>query len=152
VAAIDDCVVPYVVDLVTVDVSYLRVADAVRSLLRLRLAPQAGLVALIKPTFELRAGSLVTDARAVRHAIHIAAETIDATGWRAEAYTHPCCHRRRRRYRSVRTRPQGASAQGLGRRDARSTIRYGGSRLVAHARRSTLLCVVKVLPAVLADQ
>ena len=76
-AAIDDHVVPEVVDLVTVDVSYLPVADAVRSLRWLRLAPQAGLVALIKPTFELRASSLVTDARAVRHAIHIAVEAID---------------------------------------------------------------------------
>jgi 23S rRNA (cytidine1920-2'-O)/16S rRNA (cytidine1409-2'-O)-methyltransferase len=89
VAAIDDCAVPEVVDLVTIDVSYLPVADAVRSLRRLRLAPQAVLVALIKPTFELRASSLVTDARAVRHAINIAVEAIDATGWRAEACTIP---------------------------------------------------------------
>jgi 23S rRNA (cytidine1920-2'-O)/16S rRNA (cytidine1409-2'-O)-methyltransferase len=89
VAAIGHRVVPEVVDLVTVDVSYLPVADAVRSLLRLRLAPQAGLVALIKPTFELRASSLVTDAMAVRHAIHLAVEAIDATGWRAQACTIP---------------------------------------------------------------
>lgn len=89
VATLDHRVVPDVVDLVTVDVSYLPVADAVRSLLRLRLAPQAGLVALIKPTFELRAGTLVTDTRAVRHAIHIAVEAIDAIGWRAEACTIP---------------------------------------------------------------
>jgi 23S rRNA (cytidine1920-2'-O)/16S rRNA (cytidine1409-2'-O)-methyltransferase len=89
VAALDDRVVPEVVDLVTVDLSYLPVADAVGSLRRLRLAPQAGLVALIKPTFELRASSLVTDARAVRHAIQIAVNAIDATGWRAEACTIP---------------------------------------------------------------
>jgi 23S rRNA (cytidine1920-2'-O)/16S rRNA (cytidine1409-2'-O)-methyltransferase len=89
VAAIDNCVIPEVVDLVTVDVSYLPVADTVRSLRRLRLAPQAGLVALIKPTFELRASSLVTDARAVRHAIQIAVEAIEVTGWRAEACTIP---------------------------------------------------------------
>jgi 23S rRNA (cytidine1920-2'-O)/16S rRNA (cytidine1409-2'-O)-methyltransferase len=89
VAAIDHRVVPQVVDLVTIDVSYLPVADAVSSLLRLRLAPQAGLVALIKPTFELRASTLITEARAVHHAIDIAIEAIDATGWRAEACTIP---------------------------------------------------------------
>ena len=89
VAAIDHHVVPEVVDLVTVDVSYLPVAGAVGSLRRLRLARQAGLVALVKPTFELRASSLVTDARAVRHAIHIAVEAIDASGWRTEACTIP---------------------------------------------------------------
>lgn len=89
VAALDHRVVPEVVDPVTVDVSYLPVADAVRSLVRLWLAPRAGLVALIKPTFELRAGSLVTDPKAVQHAIHRAVEAIDATGWRAEACTIP---------------------------------------------------------------
>jgi 23S rRNA (cytidine1920-2'-O)/16S rRNA (cytidine1409-2'-O)-methyltransferase len=89
VAAIDDRAIPEVVDLVTVDVSYMPVAEAVGSLRRVRLAPQAGLVALIKPTFELRASSLVTDARAVRHAIQTAVEAIDATGWRAEACTIP---------------------------------------------------------------
>ena len=89
VAALDDHIIPDVVDFVTVDVSYLPVAGAVASLRRLRLAPQAGLVALIKPTFELRASSLVTNARAVRHAIHIAIGSIDATDWRAEACTIP---------------------------------------------------------------
>jgi 23S rRNA (cytidine1920-2'-O)/16S rRNA (cytidine1409-2'-O)-methyltransferase len=89
VAALDHRLVPEVVDLVTIDVSYLPVADAVSSLRRLRLAPQAGLVALIKPTFELRASTLITDARAVHHAIRIAIAAIDATGWRAEACTTP---------------------------------------------------------------
>jgi 23S rRNA (cytidine1920-2'-O)/16S rRNA (cytidine1409-2'-O)-methyltransferase len=89
VATVDQRVVPEVVDLVTVDVSYLQVADAVGSLFRLRLAARAGLVALIKPTFELRASRLVTDASAVHHAIHVAVRAIEATGWQTEASTIP---------------------------------------------------------------
>lgn len=89
VAALDDRVVPEVVDLVTLDLSYLSVADAVGSLLRLRLAPQARLIALIKPTFELRANSLVTDPGEVRNAIRIAVEAIESSGWQAEACTIP---------------------------------------------------------------
>jgi 23S rRNA (cytidine1920-2'-O)/16S rRNA (cytidine1409-2'-O)-methyltransferase len=46
-----------VVDVVTIDVSYLALADAVPQLERLSLAPRAQLIALVKPMFELRAGS-----------------------------------------------------------------------------------------------
>jgi 23S rRNA (cytidine1920-2'-O)/16S rRNA (cytidine1409-2'-O)-methyltransferase len=89
VAAIDDRVVPEVVDLVTIDLSYLPVADAVGSFQRLRLASQARLIALIKPTFELRAGSLVTDPGEVRSAIRIAVGAIQSSDWRVEACTIP---------------------------------------------------------------
>lgn len=88
-AAIDDRVVTDVVDLITVDLSYLSVAGAVGSLDRLRLAPRAALIALVKPTFELRAGSLVTDPGDVRTAIRIAVQAIESSGWRADACTIP---------------------------------------------------------------
>jgi 23S rRNA (cytidine1920-2'-O)/16S rRNA (cytidine1409-2'-O)-methyltransferase len=89
VADLDDRLVPEPVDLVTLDLSYLSVADAVPSLDALRFAPGATLVALVKPTFELRAGSLVTDAAEVRAAIRAATEAIEANGWRPLACTLP---------------------------------------------------------------
>jgi 23S rRNA (cytidine1920-2'-O)/16S rRNA (cytidine1409-2'-O)-methyltransferase len=89
VASVDSDTVPDTVDLVTVDVSYLAATEAVRSVNRLRLARGALLVALIKPTFELRAASLVTDATAVRVALSESMQTIDGLGWQALACTLP---------------------------------------------------------------
>jgi 23S rRNA (cytidine1920-2'-O)/16S rRNA (cytidine1409-2'-O)-methyltransferase len=60
VASLDDHVVPEAVDVVTLDLSYLAVAVAVPALDRLRLTPDPTLLALVKPTFELRAAALVT--------------------------------------------------------------------------------------------
>lgn len=73
----------------TIDLSYLSVADAVSFLGGLRLAPQARLVALVKPTFELKASRLVLDDQAVRDAVRRAVEGIEAAGWRATACTIP---------------------------------------------------------------
>jgi 23S rRNA (cytidine1920-2'-O)/16S rRNA (cytidine1409-2'-O)-methyltransferase len=89
VAALDDRLVPEPVDVVTMDLSYLAVAAAVPSLGRLRLRPGAALVALVKPTFELRAPSLVTDEGQVRAAVRVAAEAIDTSGWTPVACTLP---------------------------------------------------------------
>lgn len=89
IADVDDRVVPELVDLVTIDLSYLAVGDAVGSLVQLRYAPNAALIALIKPTFELRSGSLVTHPAAVRTAMHTAVEAIDAAAWRTDACTIP---------------------------------------------------------------
>jgi len=89
VAALREAIIPDLVDLVTIDLSYLAVAEAVRSLQRLRLAPDAALVALVKPTFELRAGSLVTDPGHIRHAIQIAVEAGASAGWQPRACTIP---------------------------------------------------------------
>jgi 23S rRNA (cytidine1920-2'-O)/16S rRNA (cytidine1409-2'-O)-methyltransferase len=49
-----DMRVPELVDLVTIDLSYLALADAVPQLERLRFAADADVVALVKPMFELR--------------------------------------------------------------------------------------------------
>jgi 23S rRNA (cytidine1920-2'-O)/16S rRNA (cytidine1409-2'-O)-methyltransferase len=89
VAALDHLLVPEPVDLVTMDLSYLAVAAAVPSLGRLRLSCGAALVALVKPTFELRAPSLVIDVGQVRAAIGAAAAAIDAAGWTPVACTLP---------------------------------------------------------------
>jgi 23S rRNA (cytidine1920-2'-O)/16S rRNA (cytidine1409-2'-O)-methyltransferase len=48
--------VPEPIDIITVDLSYLAVADAVPQLEALEIAHDADLVTLVKPTFELRRG------------------------------------------------------------------------------------------------
>jgi 23S rRNA (cytidine1920-2'-O)/16S rRNA (cytidine1409-2'-O)-methyltransferase len=89
VADLDDGLVPEPVDLVTMDLSYLSVAAAVRSLDRLYCPRGAALVALVKPTFELRAAALVTQPAEVRTAVRRATEAIAAAGWRPAACTLP---------------------------------------------------------------
>jgi 23S rRNA (cytidine1920-2'-O)/16S rRNA (cytidine1409-2'-O)-methyltransferase len=89
VADLDDRLVPEPVDLVTMDLSYLSVAAAVRSLDRLYCPRGAALVALVKPTFELRAAALVTQPAEVRTAVRRATEAIAAAGWRPAACTLP---------------------------------------------------------------
>ena len=89
VASVDARVVPDTVDLVTIDVSYLALSEAVRSLGRLRLAPDAALIGLVKPTFELRAGTLVTAVDDVHRAIRSATSAIAASGWWPVASTLP---------------------------------------------------------------
>ena len=54
---LDTTRVPEEVELVTLDLSYLPLADAVPQLGRLALARDAELVALVKPAFELRLGA-----------------------------------------------------------------------------------------------
>jgi 23S rRNA (cytidine1920-2'-O)/16S rRNA (cytidine1409-2'-O)-methyltransferase len=61
------------IDVVTLDVSYLSVAAAVPQLEAVRLAPDADLVALVKPMYELHLGAPPTDetelVRALTHAV-----------------------------------------------------------------------------------
>jgi 23S rRNA (cytidine1920-2'-O)/16S rRNA (cytidine1409-2'-O)-methyltransferase len=71
-ADLDPLLIPEWVDLVTMDLSYLSIAEAIGQLDRRILAPQAELLALVKPTFELRSGVLAASpdevATAVEHA------------------------------------------------------------------------------------
>jgi 23S rRNA (cytidine1920-2'-O)/16S rRNA (cytidine1409-2'-O)-methyltransferase len=84
-AELDRAHVPDVVELVTLDLSYLSVAGAVPQLERLRLAGAADLVALVKPMFELglpeppQAGTLFDDA--LRRAV----AGIERAPWRVTA-------------------------------------------------------------------
>lgn len=80
-------VIPDFVDVVTVDLSYLSVADAVPQLEALRLAPSAELVALVKPTFELRAGALASAPEHVEAALARACAALEAGAWSAVATT-----------------------------------------------------------------
>jgi len=67
--------------LVTMDLSYLAVADAIGQLDRRLLVPGAQLIALIKPTFELHAATLANQPQHVTAAAQAAAHTLAEHGW-----------------------------------------------------------------------
>jgi 23S rRNA (cytidine1920-2'-O)/16S rRNA (cytidine1409-2'-O)-methyltransferase len=73
--------VPDLVDVVTLDLSYLAVARAVRELDGVRLAPAAELIALVKPMFELQLAEVPRDVNRLRRAVSRAAAGITAHGW-----------------------------------------------------------------------
>lgn len=77
--------VPEPVDLVTVDLSYLSVADAVPQLEALEIAKGADLVTLVKPTFQLRRGKPPETRAELEAALHAATAAIDARSWRVVA-------------------------------------------------------------------
>jgi 23S rRNA (cytidine1920-2'-O)/16S rRNA (cytidine1409-2'-O)-methyltransferase len=76
--------VPDAVDMVTFDLSYLSLTDAVGQLDRIRLADDADLVALVKPMFELALAEPPTDDdQALASAVATARVGITAAGWTA---------------------------------------------------------------------
>jgi 23S rRNA (cytidine1920-2'-O)/16S rRNA (cytidine1409-2'-O)-methyltransferase len=81
-AQLDRSLVGEQVDLITMDLSYLAVADAIGQLDRQLLAPAAQLIALVKPTFELHAGALADQPQQVAAAVNAAARALDDHGWR----------------------------------------------------------------------
>lgn len=74
--------IPDTVDVVTLDLSYLALAEAVPQLDRLDLAQGADLIALVKPQFELHLSAPPTERRALRLAVEAATTGIAASGWR----------------------------------------------------------------------
>ena len=78
---IDSTCVPDVVDLITMDLSYLAVADATPQLERLDIDDSADLVALVKPTFELRRGTLAATDVDLDRAVEAASAAATRTGW-----------------------------------------------------------------------
>jgi 23S rRNA (cytidine1920-2'-O)/16S rRNA (cytidine1409-2'-O)-methyltransferase len=71
--------------LLTIDLSYLSVAEAIGQVDRRLLTPSAQLIALVKPTFELRAPTLASHPRQVTAAIGAAARALEAHGWQVRA-------------------------------------------------------------------
>ncbi len=74
-------IVPEPVGLVTMDLSYLSVADALPQLDHAVLAPGARLVALVKPTYELRSPILAADPVRVMRAVALATDALAREGW-----------------------------------------------------------------------
>ena len=80
-AALTAKLVPEAVGIVTIDVSYVSLAAAVPQLAGLSFAPDAQLIALVKPMFELGLAHL-PDADTARGAVEVAGRAIAASGWR----------------------------------------------------------------------
>jgi len=70
------------VDLITMDLSYLAIADAIGQVDRQLLAPAAQLIALVKPTFELHAAALADQPQQVAAAVEAAKRAVETHGWR----------------------------------------------------------------------
>jgi 23S rRNA (cytidine1920-2'-O)/16S rRNA (cytidine1409-2'-O)-methyltransferase len=79
--ALDAAVVPDRIDVVTMDLSYLALHDAVPQLARLELGDAADLVVLVKPTFELRRSVLAATDVDLTAAVDRAVVGITAHGW-----------------------------------------------------------------------
>lgn len=73
--------VPEPIDVVTMDLSYLPVADAVPQLEQLAIADTADLIALVKPMFELRLPAPPKKHVLFRRAIELAVRGVERSGW-----------------------------------------------------------------------
>ena len=69
------------VNLITMDLSYLAIADAIGQLDRQMLAPATQLIALVKPTFELHAATLADQPQQVAAATQTAARALEDHDW-----------------------------------------------------------------------
>ena len=75
--------VPEVVDVITIDLSYLALARAAPQLEAVAIAPDADLVGLVKPMFELRLAHPPAEPRQRAKAVEIATAAFESAGWRA---------------------------------------------------------------------
>jgi 23S rRNA (cytidine1920-2'-O)/16S rRNA (cytidine1409-2'-O)-methyltransferase len=73
--------VPEEVDIITVDLSYLALADAAPQLEVLDIAPDADLVVLVKPMYELGLPAPPVDAASTLKAVELAVTAFDRYGW-----------------------------------------------------------------------
>lgn len=78
---LDRRLVPELVGVVTMDLSYLALADALPQLDRGLVAPGGHLLALVKPTYELHARSLAADPEAVARAVEVVRRAMERLGW-----------------------------------------------------------------------
>ena len=81
VGDLDPRLVPEVIEVVTMDLGYLAVADAVPQLAPLPLHRRVELVALVKPTFELHEGRLAADEAQLDEAVALAERALVAGGF-----------------------------------------------------------------------
>jgi 23S rRNA (cytidine1920-2'-O)/16S rRNA (cytidine1409-2'-O)-methyltransferase len=81
VAALDRELIPEVIEVVTVDVTYLSLSAALAQLAALDLAPGADLVGLVKPMFELRRATAPVDDASLDAALAAAIAGAVRAGW-----------------------------------------------------------------------
>lgn len=79
--ALTRALVPEPVDVVTLDLSYLSLAEAVPQLAGIELAPAADCLALVKPMFELSLAAAPIDAATMADAVDRASAGFTAAGW-----------------------------------------------------------------------
>ena len=82
---LDGKLVPDVIDIVTIDVSYISLAHAVPQLEQLTFAPTAQLIALVKPMFELALADAPDDPAQIAEALRRAITGIEQAGWSVES-------------------------------------------------------------------
>lgn len=76
--------VPEAVDVICLDLSYLALSAAIPQLASITLSPDAQLIALVKPTFELHASAMITDGEAINKAVAEAKVAAESCGWSVE--------------------------------------------------------------------
>ena len=81
VGDVDARLIPEPIDVVTIDVSYLSLSDAVGQLARIEIAPDADLIGLVKPMFELKLSSAPRDRSSLDRALEAAVTGVVAAGW-----------------------------------------------------------------------
>lgn len=86
--------VPDTLDVVTLDLSYLALRDAVPQLESIRLAPRAHAIALVKPQFELGLSEAPQDRKQLLDAVGRACNAFDKAGWTSEWTESPVRGRR----------------------------------------------------------
>ena len=84
-AQLTPSVIPDVAEVITIDVSYLALADAVPQLEPLTVDADADLVVLVKPTFELRRPRVAASDHDVAAAVARAGHAITRSGWTINA-------------------------------------------------------------------
>jgi 23S rRNA (cytidine1920-2'-O)/16S rRNA (cytidine1409-2'-O)-methyltransferase len=82
VAQLDSTLVPELVEVITIDLSYLAIARAAPQLQGLRIADDAECVALVKPMYELRLAHPPADEATLHRAVAAAAEGLERVAWR----------------------------------------------------------------------
>ena len=78
---VDTVSVPESVEVIAMDMSYLAVGSALPQLERLDIDDDADLVALVKPTFELRRGAMASADRDLAQAVEHASAAATDAGW-----------------------------------------------------------------------
>lgn len=81
-AALSRELVPETIEMITIDLSYLALTVAVPQLERVSIDPNADLLALVKPMFELGLGRPPSDEFLLDKAVRSAAHGIDRAGWK----------------------------------------------------------------------
>jgi 23S rRNA (cytidine1920-2'-O)/16S rRNA (cytidine1409-2'-O)-methyltransferase len=81
-ADLDRRLVPDVIEVMTVDLSYVPVSEALAQLDPTLFGPEASLLAMVKPTFELRLGRPAAGPAEIDAAVKLAAAGAEGAGWR----------------------------------------------------------------------